>query len=172
MLGVLLALTTVACTGDQGAEVDSDVSQDLAISSSALTEGGEVPTRFTCDGDEVSPPLSWSGGTAKRWALVVDDPDAPGGTFTHWVVVDIPVGTTSVAAGQVPTGGVELANSSGGTSYAGPCPPDGEHHYRFMVYALDAATGLAEDATLEEGLSAIGDHGISRGRLTAVYARS
>ena len=169
LLGVVLS--TAGCGSDQGSEVASDAAETISVTSPALTGGGTVPTRFTRDGAEVSPPLQWSGPSAEEWALVVDDPDAPGGTFTHWVVLDIPAGTTSVPIGEVPQGGLEVANSSGGTSYFGPCPPKGEHHYRFTVYALDAPTGLSEDASLDDTLAAIGDHATSRGTLTAVYAR-
>ena len=77
-------------------------------------------------------------------ALVVDDPDAPSGTFTHWVVLDIPSTTTSSSEGGVPAGGVQATTSAGEAAYAGPCPPSGTHHYRFTLVALDAKTGLAE----------------------------
>jgi Raf kinase inhibitor-like YbhB/YbcL family protein len=169
LLGAVVGLA--GCGGDQGSEVDSDAAATVTVTSPVLREGAEVPTRFTCDGEAVSPPLQWSGPSPDGWALVVDDPDAPGGTFTHWVVLDIPAATTSVPAGGVPQGGLQVANSSGRTSYFGPCPPKGEHRYRFTVYALDAPTGLAEDASLDGALAAIGDRATSQGTLTAVYAR-
>jgi Raf kinase inhibitor-like YbhB/YbcL family protein len=169
LLGVVLGMA--GCGDDQGGDVETDVPRAVTVASPVLTDGEPVPTRFTCDGAEVSPPLQWSGPSAEEWALVVDDPDAPGGTFTHWVVLDIPAGTTSVTTGEVPQGGLEVPNSSGGTSYFGPCPPKGEHRYRFTVYALDAPTGSSEDASLDDALAAIGDHATSQGTLTAVYAR-
>ena len=172
MSGAALALVVVACGGDQGREVETDAASSVTISSPALTESLTIPTRFTCDGAELSPPLRWSGQPPRAWALVVDDPDAPAGTFTHWVVLDIPAGTTSVRTGELPMGGIEVANSSGGTSYVGPCPPDGEHRYRFTIYGLDAPTRLTHSASLQDALAAVGDHATSRGTLTAVYSRS
>ena len=160
------------CGGDQRGHVETDAQDAVTVTSSALAHGERIPTRFTCDGEEVSPPLQWSGPSVHAWALVVDDPDAPGGTFTHWVVVDIPAGTTSVQTGTVPHGGLEVANSSGGTSYFGPCPPNGEHRYRFTVYGLDEPTGLRDSASLADALAAIGDHATSQGTLTTVYSRS
>jgi Raf kinase inhibitor-like YbhB/YbcL family protein len=169
--GAALALVVAGCGGDQGHEVETDAAGTVTIASPELSEGQAVPVRFTCDGAEVSPPLQWSGPAPSAWALVVDDPDAPGGTFTHWVVLDIPGGTTSVAAGAVPTGGTEVANSSGGTSYVGPCPPEGEHRYRFTVYALDAPTGLTDGTSLDDALTAVGERATARGTLTTVYTR-
>jgi Raf kinase inhibitor-like YbhB/YbcL family protein len=171
----LLLLVPVAllagCGGGQGHEVTTDAATTIRVSSPAFAEGDEIPTRFTCDGEKESPPLTWSGGSPKAWALVVDDPDAPGGTFVHWVVLDIEPATTSVGTGAVPAGGIQAVNSSGDASYAGPCPPSGRHRYRFTVYALDAPTGLRPGAGLDKALRAIGDHASARGTLTAVYAR-
>ena len=162
---------TTGCGGDSDVEVRPDAASTITVSSDALAAGHRIPQRFTCDGEEVSPPLAWSGGTGEGWALVVDDPDAPGGTFVHWVVIDIAPGTTSVGTGEVPAGGVQIVNSSGEASYAGPCPPSGEHHYRFTVYGLDAATSLSSDASLDDAIDQISDHATSSGTLTATYAR-
>lgn len=112
----------------------------MEIESPRLEDGGTVPVEFTCDGEEVSPPLSWSDvpdGTASL-TLVVDDPDAPGGTFVHWLVSGIPPDVEGVGRGEAPRGGTEERNSAGRTSYAGPCPPQGDppHRYRFMIRAL------------------------------------
>jgi Raf kinase inhibitor-like YbhB/YbcL family protein len=163
-------VVTAGCGGDQGHEVDAHVAATVTISSTAVSDGAQLPGQFTCDGSGESPPLAWSGATPRAWALVVDDPDAPGGTYTHWVVVDIAAATTAVGSGQVPAGGVEAKNSAGEASYAAPCPPSGEHRYRFTVYGLDAATGLGRGASLEDALTSIGEHATSRGTLTAVYS--
>ena len=168
---LITVLVTAGCGGGQASGVDSNARATITVSSHAFAEGGELPGRFTCDGEEISPPLQWSGEPAKAWALVVDDPDAPGGTFVHWVVLDIAAGTTRVEAGKVPAGGVQVVNSSGDASYAGPCPPSGRHRYRFTVYALDAPTGLAQGASLEDALDAIGGKATARGTMTAVYSR-
>jgi Raf kinase inhibitor-like YbhB/YbcL family protein len=112
----------------------------MEIESPQLEEGGTVPLEFTCDGEEVSPPLSWSSPPegADSLTLVVDDPDAPGDTFVHWLVSGIPPDVTGVERGEVPRGGTEEPNSAGRTSYVGPCPPEGDqaHRYRFMIRAL------------------------------------
>jgi Raf kinase inhibitor-like YbhB/YbcL family protein len=168
---MIMVLVTAGCSDDQGHEVDTDAATTITVSSDAFAEGDEVPERFTCDGEEVSPPLEWTGGQGEAWALVVDDPDAPGGTYVHWVVLDITTQTTSVEAGEVPAGGVQVVNSSGEASYAGPCPPSGEHRYRFTIYALDAPTGLTESASLDDALDAISEGATSRGTMTAVYSR-
>ena len=168
---LVAVLVAAGCSDDQGHEVDSDAASTITVTSDAFAEGDTVPERFTCDGEEVSPPLAWSGGQGAAWALVVDDPDAPGGTYVHWVVVDVAGATTSVGAGQVPAGGVQIANSAGDTSYAGPCPPGGEHRYRFTVYALEAPTGLTRGASLDDALDAVGKQATARGTLMGVYAR-
>jgi len=108
------------------------------VSSTAFENGGHVPAAYTCDGNDQSPPLAWSNaprGTA-AFAVVVDDPDAPGGVFTHWTLVNIPSRTHQIAAGQ--TAGTPGTNDFPRIGYGGPCPPrsHGVHHYRFHVYAL------------------------------------
>jgi len=165
-------MVTTGCSDDPAPEVRTDAASTITVSSEALADGHDIPRRFTCDGEEVSPPLAWSGETGKAWALVVDDPDAPGGTYVHWVVVDIAPGTMSVGTGDVPAGGVQIVNSSGDAAYAGPCPPNGEHRYRFTIYGLDAATPLSSGASLNDALDQISDHATSIGTLIVTYSRS
>ncbi|MDN5852305.1 MAG: YbhB/YbcL family Raf kinase inhibitor-like protein [Actinomycetia bacterium] len=104
-------------------------------------------------------------------ALVVDDPDAPAGTWTHWVVLDMPTKTRVSHEDKVPRGGVQAENSWGDASYGGPCPPSGTHRYRFKLYALDESTGLDAGASLEEALAAVDEHAIARGQLVGTYSR-
>jgi Raf kinase inhibitor-like YbhB/YbcL family protein len=152
----------------------------LAVTSTAFGDGEAIPARFTCDGQEVSPPLAWVAGDGAdgvaaqpaAWALVVDDPDAPGGTFVHWVVLDIPSRTHAVATGSVPSGATQAQTSAGSASYAGPCPPSGTHHYRFTVYALSAATGLPDGAPTDDALDAIRAKADAQGTLVGTYSRS
>jgi Raf kinase inhibitor-like YbhB/YbcL family protein len=167
-----LALPAMTACGDEAKEPETDRAATITVTSPAFAEGEVVPRRFTCDGGDTSPPLSWAGvpDAAAALALVVDDPDAPSGTFTHWVVLDISADVTSVAAGSRPRSGVEVANSSGRTAYVGPCPPSGTHRYRFTVYALSADTGIGPDASLDEALSAVED-ALAWGRLTGTYTR-
>jgi Raf kinase inhibitor-like YbhB/YbcL family protein len=168
-------IVLTSCGGDDsspGPEY-ADAPATIAVTSTAFGEGDAIPERYTCDGDEVSPPLAWTGvpEDSAALALVVDDPDASSGTFTHWVVLDVPVTTTSSDAGGVPEGGVQATSSAGDAAYAGPCPPSGTHHYRFTVVALDAECGLTEGATLDDALAAVDEHAIARGTLTGTYSR-
>jgi Raf kinase inhibitor-like YbhB/YbcL family protein len=164
----------VGCGGDDGAEEPAtEVDESITVTSEAFEEDQAIPRVYSCDGDDVAPPLAWDGvpADAVAVALVVDDPDAPGGTYVHWIVLDIAPAVTSVDEGGVPSGAVQAANSAGDASYAGPCPPEGTHHYRFTVYALDAPTGLDEGASTEDALAAIDEHAMARGRLTGTYSR-
>ena len=124
----------------------------MEITSPAFSEGDTVPVRFTCDGDDVSPPLAWSGvpeGTSEL-RLSLTDPDAPSGTFTHWLVTGIDPASTGVDEGHVPTGGTEQENGFGDAAYGGPCPPPGRgaHRYVFAIEALDAAGNVLGSAEI------------------------
>jgi Raf kinase inhibitor-like YbhB/YbcL family protein len=172
---VLVVLLSTACGPDEDAqETKMDEPQTITVKTTAFGEGDRIPERYTCDGDNISPPLAWKGipDDAEAVALVMDDPDAPNGTFTHWVVLDIPRQATSVPEADVPPDGVQIKGSAGKASYFGPCPPSGTHQYRFTVYALSAPAGLDDPASLDEALRAIDDSATAWGRLTAVYARS
>ena len=167
------------CGGhDASAPPDVGAAATLVVTSTAFAAGEAIPTRFTCDGQEVSPPLAWTAGDGptttrpEAWALVVDDPDAPGGTFVHWVVLDIPPATRSVGVGQVPAGAAQAVSSAGSASYAGPCPPSGTHHYRFTVYALSEPTGLSDGASTDDALAAIRSRADAQGTLVGVYSRT
>jgi len=171
----LVVLLSTACGPDEDAhEPKIDEPHTITVTSTAFGEGDRIPERYTCDGDNISPSLAWKGipDDAEAVALVMDDPDAPNGTFTHWVVLDIPPQATSVPEADVPQGGVQIKGSAGKASYFAPCPPGGIHHYRFTVYALSAPIGLDDAASLDEALRAIDDSATAWGRLTAVYARS
>lgn len=186
VLAVASGLVLSACgggsTADRGdEEADALFAKalsggQLAITSPNFDEGAELPARFTCDATNISPALSFSGvpqGTAEL-AIVVDDPGAADGTFTHWIIAGLPPTTIGLAEDQVPDEAVEGRNSEGRSAYSGPCPPegDGPHTYRFSVYALDAPTGDDVDG-LDAGdaLDAIADRATARATLTATYAR-
>lgn len=169
-----LSMSAAACAGGQtGNEPTVSVPQLITVKSTAFAEGEPLAPRFTCDGDGEVPPLTWAGvpAGAEALALVVDDPDAPKGTFTHWVVLDIPPETTGLEAGALPRGAVQAKNSGGGTSYYPPCPPSGVHQYRFTVYALSRPTGLAEDARLDQALRAVESRALVQGQLIGTYER-
>jgi Raf kinase inhibitor-like YbhB/YbcL family protein len=174
LLGLLLGLAGCNHTQSQpGQEPTMTAPGSITVTSPAFRDGQPIPARFSCDGDNVSPPLAWHGvpPAAKAVALVVDDPDAPRGTFVHWVLLDLAPGTSSLAEGSVPAGATQATNSTGKATYFGPCPPSGTHHYRFTVYALTSATGLPNGAALNQALKAINASTVARGRLVGTYAR-
>lgn len=147
----------------------------ISVTSPAFKIGAPIPARYTCGGDDVSPPLVWTGvpSAAKSLALTVIDPDAPGRPFTHWVVFNIPQATSELhEGGPLPPGSVEGANDFGGTGYRGPCPPPGSpHHYHFKVYGLDATLGLRAGASEQAFEGAIKGHVLARGELVGTFKR-
>jgi Raf kinase inhibitor-like YbhB/YbcL family protein len=150
-----------------------DVDAAITVTSTSFGEGEPIPVELTCDGDDRSPPLAWQGvpAGAADLALVVDDPDAPGGTYVHWVAVGIDPSSTGVDEAAVPPGARQVANSGGHARYDGPCPPgrDGAHRYRFTLYALDRP--VAAGAGLGDVLAAIGRGAIAKGTLTGTFDR-
>jgi Raf kinase inhibitor-like YbhB/YbcL family protein len=148
----------------------------FTLSSPAFADGAAIPRRFTCDGDDIAPHLVWSGvpeGT-RSFALIVDDPDAPRGTFTHWVVFDIPADRGDLPGGARAGGiGVWGRNSRGDADYMGPCPPSGTHRYIFRLAALDVETlGLMAGASRQDVEHAIAGHTLATARLVGRYHRS
>lgn len=165
----LLAAVLAGCGSDQSAPAapSPTASRSISVSSPAFADGAAIPATYTCRGSGTSPALQWSGvpdGT-RALALVVDDPDAPHGTYTHWVVADIPPTVSAAPAGRAPLGGAEL-KASGGKGWSPPCPPSGTHHYRFSVYALSAPLHLPGDTSLADAMTAIADRTLAWGRLT------
>lgn len=150
----------------------------MRIESTAFSEGSLIPRRHTCDGKDVSPPLSWSGVPegAKSLALICDDPDAPGKTWVHWVLFNLPSGTKELPEGvpalaSVSGGGVQGINDFRKVGYGGPCPPKGTHRYMFRLYALDAELALPAGATKAELEGAIEGHVLGQVTLTGKYSR-
>lgn len=145
----------------------------ISVTSPAFHAGAPIPARYTCSGDDVSPPLAWTGvpGGAKSLALTVIDPDAPGRPFTHWVVFNISQGTSELReGGPLPPGSVEGGNDFGSTGYRGPCPPPGSpHHYHFKVYGLDKTLGLRAGATEQAFEGEIKGHVLASGELVGTF---
>jgi Raf kinase inhibitor-like YbhB/YbcL family protein len=148
------------------------------LKSTAFDAGGEIPAVFTCQGRDVSPPLSWSGVPAKTKALVLvcEDPDAPMGTWIHWVYYDIPAGTARLAqgvprTGRPPAGGVQGRNSFGNQGYGGPCPPWGTHRYFFRLYALDTELRLGEGEKRDAVTAAMKGHVLATAELMGTYSK-
>ena len=132
----------------------------MTLRSGAFEDGGAIPLRHSCEGENVSPPLAWSRvpDDAEELALVVADPDGDGGVFHHWIVLGIPATADGIAAGEIPRGAVEAKGSSENPTWIGPCPPVGEEHeYVFSLYPLSRKLGLEADVELETALEAIDD---------------
>ena len=144
----------------------------MKVTSSAFQEGGSIPQKFTCDGANSSPPLQIAEipSTAKSLALIVDDPDAPSGLFTHWIVWNISPQTNAVAEGSAPKG-VQGANDFAKSGYGGPCPPSGTHRYYFKVFALDRELNLPSGAKRSQLDAAMKGHVVAQGELIGRYAR-
>ena len=144
----------------------------MKITSSAFHEGGNIPSKFTCDGSDTSPPLQITGipSEAKSLALIADDPDAPGGLFIHWLVWNIPPQTNSIAEGSAPKG-VHGTNDFGKSGYRGPCPPPGTHRYSFKIFALDRELDLPSGAKRSQVDAAMKGHVIAQGELMGRFAR-
>jgi Raf kinase inhibitor-like YbhB/YbcL family protein len=181
---VAAILAASGCGGDGDAEPMTPAAPtgDLGFSGGDVADGQPIDPVHTCDGDNISPALEWEGvpeGTAEL-ALIVDDPDAPGGTFTHWVVYAMPPDYTGLDRGVPPgpsaSGALTLRQGLNDASdvpgYTGPCPPEGEHGYVFTLYALDEETGLDGGASVDDLRAALEGHVLAEATLTAPYARS
>jgi Raf kinase inhibitor-like YbhB/YbcL family protein len=176
VLAPVLAVVMAACGGGETVEGPAPAAPDrIRLTSPAFEAEAVIPREFTCDGDEVSPPLAWTGVPtgARSLALLVEDPDAPGGTFVHWTVFAIAPETTGIQAGRVPRGAREGENSFGDSGYGGPCPPEGDepHRYVFALYALRSDPGLDAGAAPEAVREAVAGAAIARGQLTGRYGR-
>jgi Raf kinase inhibitor-like YbhB/YbcL family protein len=152
----------------------------LAIKSTAFAPNGPIPVKYTCEGDDVSPPLEWSGvpERAKSLALIVDDPDAPDPAapkmvYVHWVLYDLPPSTSglpeSVTTAQLPKGAREGKNDFGKTGFGGPCPPIGRHRYFFKLYALDTMPGDLGRPTKADLEAAMRGHVIEQAEVVGTY---
>ena len=179
----VLVLPLVAAVPQSGRHtIQGDGSMAFALTSTAFTAGGSIPAAHTCEGKDIAPPLAWSGAPAgtKSFALIVDDPDAPDPkapkmTWVHWVLYDIPPGTSTLAAAvtskTLPAGAREGKNDWKRAGYGGPCPPIGRHRYFFKLYALDASLGDLkgpDKAALERAMSG---HILARAELIGTYEK-
>jgi Raf kinase inhibitor-like YbhB/YbcL family protein len=150
------------------------IQSGMQLSSSAFENGAMIPSRCTCDGDNRNPPLSINGipeGTVTL-ALVVDDPDAPAGTFQHWLLWNIPPETTKIEEGTSPAGAVQGTNNRGQAAYTGPCPPSGTHRYFFRLTALNTRLGLDSSATRKDLDLSLEGHVLGTAELMGRYSRS
>ncbi|MEN6357997.1 MAG: YbhB/YbcL family Raf kinase inhibitor-like protein [Armatimonadota bacterium] len=164
--------TTVVAAGKAGVKI-----MTIQVTSAAFKEGESIPSKYTCKGSNISPPLVWTNipSAAKTIALIADDPDAPMGTWVHWVLYNLP-GNINELPEAVPNeqhlqnGASQGVNSSGKVGYQGPCPPSGTHRYYFKVYALDTQLKLSDGTTKSQLLEAMKGHILAEGRLMGRFS--
>jgi Raf kinase inhibitor-like YbhB/YbcL family protein len=173
-IGVLAALAVAGCGGgDKPSEPLPAAPASMTIRSPAFRNGGTIPDRFTCSGEDASPPLRWSDVpvAAQELELLVEDPDA--GRFVHWSLLRIPPTIHYIRENQPPAGTVQTENGFGDRRWGGPCPPEGKgaHRYVFALYATDASLRLDSDASPDEIRSAIAKHALATGRLVGRFGR-
>ncbi len=145
----------------------------MQLASTAFKHNQNIPSKYTCDGTNINPPLQISeapSGT-KTLALIVDDPDAPAGDFVHWTLWNIDSGTTVIVENQAPAGAVEGMTDFGTAGYGGPCPPSGIHRYQFKLFALDTAISLTSKAEKADLLKAMEGHVLGQTVLIGLYKR-
>ncbi len=160
-------------------ELPKEAEVVLSVSSAAFGEGEVIPAKYTCQGQDVSPPLTWSEPPAgtQSLALIVDDLDAPGGVFNHWVIFNIAADSRELpeavpAQAELPSGALQGKNDFGRMGYAGPCPPSGRPHwYQFTVYALDSSLDLTAGVAKTQVLTAVQGHVLAQGELSGRYQR-
>jgi Raf kinase inhibitor-like YbhB/YbcL family protein len=154
----------------------------LKVTSPAFQSNGAIPSRYTCEGQDVSPPLAWSGatGNTRSFALIVDDPDAPDPAkpqrvYVHWVIFNLPPNTTALPENAskmgLPKGAMQGKNDWGKAEYGGPCPPIGRHRYFFKLYALDTPVAGLKNATKADLERAIQGHVVDSGELIGTYQK-
>jgi Raf kinase inhibitor-like YbhB/YbcL family protein len=183
ILWTLIALFALGCKGKQAPvpipPKGASPPMAMTISSAAFREGESIPQQFTCDGEDASPPLSWSGvpQAARSLAVICDDPDAPAGTWVHWVLWNLPPSTPSLPGGvpnegTLPGGIQQGKNSWPLTGYNGPCPPPGKaHRYFFKLYALDSEMTLPDGSGKAALEKAMQDHILAQAQLMGTYGR-
>lgn len=145
----------------------------MKIKSSAFVNNDNIPSKYTCDGEDINPPLQFSNvpEKAKSLVLIVDDPDAPMGTWDHWTVWNIDPEITEIAENSVPQGAIEGMQSWKRTGYGGPCPPSGTHRYFFKLYALDTKLDLNSHTHKEKVVKVMKDHVLAKTELIGLYSR-
>ena len=155
-----------------------NASTSLQVTSTSFKEGQPIPRQYTCDGVNISPPIEWSGvpQNTKTIALIADDPDAPAGTWVHWVFYNLPAANIGLvenmpANENLRAGGVHGKNDFEKLGYGGPCPPSGTHRYYFKIYALDSELPMKAGATKVELLKVMEGHVLAQGQLMGTYER-
>ena len=174
---VTLLITAMVLTGCGAEEPTMSPGETiLSVSSTTFNEGEIIPAKYTCDGEDISPQISWEQPPAgtKSLAVIMDDLDAPMGVFTHWVIYNIPAEAGELAEAvpaisRLEDGTLQGTNSFKKTGYGGPCPPSGTHRYRFTVYALDITLDLEAEADKKHVAEVMEGHILARGMITGNY---
>jgi Raf kinase inhibitor-like YbhB/YbcL family protein len=173
---LVLVIFISGCTSQNDSQTTGN-SSNFKIKSSAFSDGGKIPQKYTSDGENISPPLSWTSTPAgtKTFAIICEDPDAPGGNFTHWVVFNIPKNVNQLAEGitnqrTLDNGAKQGINDFNRIGYSGPAPPSGTHRYVFKIYALDTELNLGVGATKDQLTSAMQGHIIGEAQITGKYS--
>ena len=173
VLVVAGTLLVAGCAGGGGERADAPTPSagagTITVTSPAFRDGLPIPPQYTCKGGGAAPALAWRGvpAGARSVALVVTDPDAPGGTFVHWVLYGLPPRDGTLDGDQPPAGSSETDNSGGAKGWTAPCPPGGTHHYHFTVYAL---SGPPSGSSTQDVLDSIGGMTVARGEITGTVA--
>lgn len=184
-LFLFVELSTLGCSGNSQevkpgapAATQKESRSEIRLTSSAFKDGEAIPRGYTCDGANVSPPLEWTGmpKSAKTIAIIADDPDAPSGTFVHWVLYDLPAAGLGLIENTPPSesfngGGAQGKNDFEKIGYGGPCPPSGTHRYFFKLYALDTELPLKSGASKAEVEKAMEGHIVGQAQLMGTYSR-
>jgi len=145
----------------------------MEIRSSAFKEGEKIPSKYTCDGENINPELDFLNvpGNAKSLVLIMDDPDAVGGTFTHWIIYNIDPKTETISENSIPKDSKQGLNDAGKASYTGPCPPSGTHRYYFKLYVIDTILTLGDKVDKTTIDNAINGRIIEEAQLIGLYIR-
>lgn len=151
---------------------------EMTVKSAAFKDGEMIPMRYTCDGENISVPLAWSDSPANTasFAIICEDPDAPSGTWVHWIVFNIPPDTCELKehvqkVSRLKDGSVQARTDYDVPGYGGPCPPSGVHRYFFKIYALDTMIDLDESATKKTLVAAMKGHVLAQGQIMGRYRR-
>jgi hypothetical protein len=173
MVLVFIIFKTTIQEKPNGSIIKDSFSKFMILESSAFANNTNIPSKFTCDGEDINPPLSIKEVPieAKSLVLIMDDPDAPMGTWLHWTVWNIDPATSEIVENSIPPGAGEGATDFSRPGYGGPCPPGGTHRYFFKLYALDIELNLATGAKLKELEQAMAGHIIDQAELIGLYQR-
>ena len=178
MFAVACAKQPTATTSSANTQPTQSATPGIRLASAAFTEGQTIPRQYTCDGVNISPPLEWTGlpKSAKTIAIIADDPDAPAGTWVHWVIYNLPADTMGMIENlpmteDVKGGGLQGKNDFEKIGYGGPCPPTGRHRYFFKLYAIDDELPLKGGATKSDVEKAMEGHILAQAQLMGTYHR-